>query len=50
MRNGYLKRQVQIVLNSETLKSKNLIDTMLLFLAVGRVQAGSAKYRGSSLI
>ena len=37
-------------LKSEPLKNKILIDTMLLFLEDGRVQAESVKYHGSSLI
>ena len=50
MLNGYPKQQVQIALKSEPLKNKILIDTMLLFLEDGRVQAESVKYHGSSLI
>lgn len=33
-----------------TAKKQDLIDTMLLFLEDGRVQAESVKYHGSSLI
>lgn len=50
MRNGYLKQQAQIVLNSKSLKNKILIDMTLLFSEAGRVQAGSVKYRGLNLI